>query len=143
VTFNERYLDPQGIKKKRQKLSLFMLELRDENGKMNNIYIHKLKNKFGTKSLPTAELELINSKAYLLGEPEQGVKMISTILNITRIGSCISALGMARRAVAIARDYSHRRSVFSFKLSKQPLHLHTLATLEVSTEFFIYNFDCP
>lgn len=126
-----RSIDPQGIKKKRQKLSLFMLELRDENGEMNNIYIHKLKNKFGTKSLPTAELELIDSKAYLLGEPEQGVKMISTILNITRIGSCISALGMARRAVAVARDYSHRRSVFGFKLSKQPLHLHTLAALEV------------
>jgi putative acyl-CoA dehydrogenase len=130
--------DPQGIKKNRQKLSLFMLELRDENGEMNNIFIHKLKNKFGTKSLPTAELELINSKAYLLGEPEQGVKMISTILNITRIGSCISALGMARRAVAVARDYSHRRTVFGFKLSKQPLHLHTLAALELEVRGCLY-----
>jgi putative acyl-CoA dehydrogenase len=130
--------DPQGIKKNRQKLSLFMLELRDENGEMNNIFIHKLKNKFGTKSLPTAELELINSKAHLLGEPEQGVKMISTILNITRIGSCISALGMARRAVAVARDYSHRRTVFGFKLSKQPLHLHTLAALELEVRGCLY-----
>jgi alkylation response protein AidB-like acyl-CoA dehydrogenase len=31
-------------------LSLFLIELRDENsGKTNGIYVHRLKNKFGTK----------------------------------------------------------------------------------------------
>ncbi len=38
-------------------LSLFYLELRDERSQqLNNIIVHKLKQKLGTKALPTAEV---------------------------------------------------------------------------------------
>jgi alkylation response protein AidB-like acyl-CoA dehydrogenase len=38
---------------------------------------------------------------------------------------------MMRRAIALVRDYAYRRRVFGKLLTEQPLHLHTLATLEV------------
>jgi alkylation response protein AidB-like acyl-CoA dehydrogenase len=38
---------------------------------------------------------------------------------------------MMRRAIALARDYAYRRKVFGKLLAEQPLHLHTLASLEV------------
>ena len=43
-------------------LQLFFVKLRDEQGNLNNIEIIGLKNKLGTKALPTAELELKNSE---------------------------------------------------------------------------------
>jgi hypothetical protein len=46
-------------------LSLFYLEVRDANGNMNNIQMLKLKNKLGTRQLPTAELLIDGAKAFL------------------------------------------------------------------------------
>ena len=43
---------------------MFYLALRDENNQLNGIEIHKLKNKLGTRQLPTAELLLDGTKAY-------------------------------------------------------------------------------
>ena len=58
-------------------LSMFYLELRDENGELNNIQVHKLKNKLGTRQLPTAELNLNGTVAQRIGNPGQGIKLIS------------------------------------------------------------------
>jgi hypothetical protein len=43
---------------------MFFLTLRDENKELNGIEIHKLKNKLGTRQLPTAELLLDGTQAY-------------------------------------------------------------------------------
>lgn len=51
----------------------------------NGILIQRLKSKMGTRALPTAELELEGMRAYLLGEEGKGVKVISSMLNITRV----------------------------------------------------------
>lgn len=50
----------------------------------NGIRIHQLKNKLGTKQLPTAELELKEVRAHLVCPLDRGVNTISHILNITR-----------------------------------------------------------
>ena len=55
-------------------LSMFYLELRDKNEKLNNIQVHKLKNKLGTRQLPTAELNLVGSKSKIIGSEGKGTK---------------------------------------------------------------------
>ena len=45
----------------------------------------KLKDKLGTHQLPTAELLLNGSKAYLISPKGKGIKLVSEMLNITRI----------------------------------------------------------
>ena len=45
-------------------LSLFYVEVRNENGSLNNIDIVTLKNKLGTRQLPTAELLLDGAVAH-------------------------------------------------------------------------------
>jgi len=111
-------------------LSVFFLEIRNAQGDLNNIVIHRLKNKMGTKAVPTAELELCGSRAYLVGEANTGVKVISSILNITRIHNAVSMTGAIRRGVAVARDFASRRQVFGKLLMNHPLHLSTLADME-------------
>lgn len=99
---------------------------------LNGIFIQRLKNKFGTKSLPTAELELSGVRAYLIGKEGQGIQEISTILNITRLYSAASAIGYLGRGLAIARSFARVREVGAGKgkrlmLKDSPLHMNTLA----------------
>ncbi|MCW8397989.1 acyl-CoA dehydrogenase family protein [Legionella sp. PATHC038] len=112
-------------------LSLFYVELRDQMGRLNGIRINRLKDKLGTRALPTAELTLENAPALLVGTAGDGVKKISSLFNITRIYNACCAVGYMRRAIALARDYATKRVAFGHTLSKQVLHLETLANMQV------------
>ncbi|BFZ04646.1 hypothetical protein BsWGS_07685 [Bradybaena similaris] len=114
-------------------LSLFYLELRDENGKMNNIQMLKLKNKLGTKQVPTAELLIDGARAYRLSEEGRGVASMANMLTLTRIHTAMGAASAMRRIVTLARDYATRRVAFGKLLHRQTLHVHTLAGMEVET----------
>jgi len=115
-------------------LSLFLVRLRDEEGRLNQIRIDRLKDKLGTRALPTAELVLEGTPAYLIGGEGRGVKKIATVLNITRLYNACCAVGFVRRGLALARDYATRRYAFGRPLSEQPLHVETLAGLQVDFE---------
>lgn len=120
----------EGASDKREGLSLFYLELRDKEGRLRNIRIHRLKDKLGTKALPTAELSLEGVPAILIGEVGDGVKRVTSMLNITRVYNSVTAIGTMARALALAKDYALKREAFGKKLSEQPLHIETLAALE-------------
>lgn len=100
----------------------------------NNIRIHRLKNKIGTHILPTAELSLESSKAYLLGPLNQGVKNITPVLNITRIYSAVASLGGIRRCLAIATSYADVRAIEGGRrlLKDAPLHVAQLASISLT-----------
>ena len=100
----------------------------------NGIFIQRLKNKFGTKSLPTGELELTGTRGYLIGKEGQGIQEISAILNITRLYSAVSAIGYLGRGLAIAKAYAKVREIGAGKgkrvrLINSPLHVNTLAAV--------------
>ncbi|OSD07275.1 hypothetical protein PYCCODRAFT_1430518 [Trametes coccinea BRFM310] len=99
----------------------------------NNIFIHRLKNKFGTKIVPTAELSIQGATAYLLGQPNQGVKLITPVLNITRTHSAVGSVAYFRKCLAIATAHSNGRAIKGGRqlLRDTPLHVAELAKLHV------------
>ena len=109
-----------------KKLSLFLVEIRDEKGSLNNIEVLRLKDKLGTKAMPTAELELKGVPATLIGEKGTGVKNIATVLNISRLYNSVCATGTIYRLHSLIRDYSEKRVAFGKKLIDHPLHQETL-----------------
>ena len=113
-------------------LSLFYLETHDEQGNYNNIQVERLKDKLGTRALPTAELRLDGTKAYLVGEQGRGVKNITHMLNMTRLYNSVSAISYLRRILALLKDYNSKRYVFGKSLGDQPLHIETVADLETN-----------
>ncbi|KAK4694640.1 hypothetical protein P7C71_g2976, partial [Lecanoromycetidae sp. Uapishka_2] len=94
---------------------------------LNGIAIQRLKSKLGTRALPTAELSLTNTRAYLLGAQGQGVKEISTVLNITRVHNAVTACGLWGRGLAISRAFARVRSVRGTLLIDVPAHVRTMA----------------
>lgn len=95
----------------------------------NNIRIHRLKDKVGTKVVPTAELSLEGAEAYLIGPLNEGVKHIASVLNITRVHSAVGSVGAIRRCLAVATAYSSVRAIGGGRqlLKDNALHVAELA----------------
>jgi acyl-CoA dehydrogenase len=115
-------------------LALFYLETRNARGRPNRIVVHRLKDKLGTRKVPTAELTLDGTAAELVCGATDGVRNIAPMLNITRLWNSITAAALMRRGIALARDYARRRVAFGAPLAEKPLHLDTLAGLQAEFE---------
>ncbi len=115
-------------------LALFYVELRDDHGKMRNIVVNRLKDKLGTRKVPTAELSLEGTPAILVCEDKNGTRNIAPMLNITRTWNAVMAASGMRRAVELARSYAHDRIAFGASLIDKPLHADTLAGIEAEAQ---------
>jgi alkylation response protein AidB-like acyl-CoA dehydrogenase len=115
-------------------LALFYVETRDETGGYNRIQVNRLKDKLGTRKVPTAELTLDGALATPVAGLADGIRNISSMLNITRTwNAVVSTCGM-RRALALCTDYAQRRVAFGAPLSEKPLHKDTLAGMQAEFE---------
>eukprot|EP01104_Vermistella_antarctica_P006383 TRINITY_DN1708_c0_g1_i2.p1 TRINITY_DN1708_c0_g1~~TRINITY_DN1708_c0_g1_i2.p1 ORF type:complete len:633 (-),score=101.40 TRINITY_DN1708_c0_g1_i2:2290-4188(-) len=113
------------------RLSLFLLNTHLPDGDLNHLTVEKLKEKLGTRAVPTAELSLHGTVASLISEEGGGVRSIAPVLNITRLHNAANSVACMRRCVALCRDYATRRVVFGKRLDEQPLHLATLADMDL------------
>ncbi|MDB4885418.1 MAG: acyl-CoA dehydrogenase protein [Gemmatimonadetes bacterium] len=115
-------------------LSLFQVRLRDGAGALQGIEVHRLKDKLGTRALPTAELTLHGTPATLVGGSGNGVRKVAAMLNVTRVYNACCAVAGMRRAVALASDYATGRVAFGRTLAEHPLHVETLAAMQLEVE---------
>jgi hypothetical protein len=125
---------PEGNPAGGKGLALFYLETRGPDGRLNNIVVHRLKDKLGTRKVPTAELTLSGARVEPVGALSDGVRAIAPMLNVTRTWNAVSALSYMRRGLALAHDYARRRVAFGASLEHKPLHLDTLAGVQAEFE---------
>jgi alkylation response protein AidB-like acyl-CoA dehydrogenase len=125
---------PEGNPPGGRGLALFYLETRDEQGRPRNIEINRLKDKLGTRKVPTAELTLDGTPAQLVLGTSDGVRNIAPLLNITRLWNGISAVALMRRGLALAFDYATKRTAFGTTLAEKALHMDTLMQLQAEAE---------
>jgi acyl-CoA dehydrogenase len=111
-------------------LALFYVETRDAQGQLQGIRIERLKDKLGTRKVPTAELTLEGTPAVAVAGTTHGTRHIAPMLRITRIWNSVCACAFMRRGIALAVDYARRREAFGARLIHQPLHADTLAGLQ-------------
>jgi alkylation response protein AidB-like acyl-CoA dehydrogenase len=124
---------PEGNPPGGKGLAMFYVEVRDAQGRLNGIRVDRLKDKLGTRKVPTAELMLDGTRAELVGQPANGTRAIEPMLGVTRLWNSVCAVSSMRRGLALARSYAARRQAFGAPLEKQPLHADTLAALEAET----------
>lgn len=121
---------PEGNPAGSRGLALFHVEPHDEHGRLRDIEILRLKDKLGTRKLPTAELRLNGTPAHPVAGLERGVAAITPMLNLTRTWNSITACALMRRGLALAESYAGSRVAFGRVLAEQPLHRRTLDLLE-------------
>ncbi|MFL6582303.1 MAG: acyl-CoA dehydrogenase family protein [Burkholderiales bacterium] len=125
---------PEGNPAGGKGLALFYIETRNAAGQLDRILVHRLKDKFGTRKVPTAELTLDGTPATAVAGEADGVRNISPMLTITRTWNSVSAVSYMRRGLALARDYATKRVAFGAPLAGKPLHVDTLAGLQAEYE---------
>ncbi len=125
---------PEGNPAGGKGLALFYLETKQENGRPQNIEILRLKDKLGTRKVPTAELILRGTLATPVMGLKNGVRNIVPMLHLTRTWNSISAAALMRRGMALALDYAQKRHAFGASLAEKPLHIDTLARQQAETE---------
>lgn len=119
-------------------LALFFVRVRSEDGHPNHLTVLRLKDKLGTRHLPTAEILLDGTIAHALFGDRDGVRHMATMLNVTRTWNAVCSVAGMQRAIALARDYARRRVAFGAPLSEKPLHVETLADLSAEHEVLSY-----
>lgn len=100
------------------------------DGSLNRIVFRRLKDKLGTRSLPTAEMEFNEATGWAIGEPEDGFKtLMNYVINTSRIHNAANACGMLRRAFLEARNYARQREAFGGAIVGYPLVQETMISL--------------
>jgi alkylation response protein AidB-like acyl-CoA dehydrogenase len=125
---------PEGAGAGTRGLGLFLVPRRLEDGSPNGMFIRRLKDKLGTKSLATAEVDFKDAAAYQIGEPGKGFQhAMDFVINTSRLYNAVGSAGAARRAYLVAWTYARRRRAFGAPIKGFPLVQETLAEMRATT----------
>jgi putative acyl-CoA dehydrogenase len=96
--------------------------------------IQRLKDKLGTRSLPSSEVEFKGARARLVGDEGRGVPTIIEMVNHTRLDCLLGSAAGMRRGVAEAVHHARHRSAFGSPLADKPAMRNVLADLAIESE---------
>jgi len=111
---------PEGAPTGVRGLALFMLPKHRQDGSLNYL-IRRLKEKIATRSVPTGEVELDQSEAYLLGQQDHGVYLILEVLNLSRVANAVGSAALMQRCLAEALQFAEKRVAFDRPIVEHPL----------------------
>jgi alkylation response protein AidB-like acyl-CoA dehydrogenase len=101
------------------------------DGEPNAFAIHRLKEKLGTVSMASAEIEFEEALAYPVGDLDRGFKiMVTDMLNTSRWLNALGDVGMMRRAYVEAASYARHRRAFGRVIGEFPLVRRQVAELK-------------
>lgn len=94
----------------------------------------RLKDKLGSRSLPSSEVEFRGIRGRLVGQEGKGVKAIIRMVNHTRLDCLIGSTTSIRRGTVEAIHHARHRSAFGALLVDQPAMTNVLADLALESE---------
>ncbi|HEY8200034.1 MAG TPA: isovaleryl-CoA dehydrogenase [Actinomycetota bacterium] len=115
-------------------LSCFLLPRVLPDGTRNAFFIQRLKDKLGNRSNASAEIELHEAQAWMVGGEGDGVRTIVEMVNCTRLDCIVGTAALMRQGVAQATHHAAHRSAFGRRLAEQPLMRNVLADLALESE---------
>ncbi len=115
-------------------LGLFLVPRRLPDGSLNRFAIRRLKDKIGTRTLPTAELDFEDALAWQVGRLEDGFRNImSFVINTSRVFNAVGCAAMARRACVTGWTFARHRGAFGTPIAHYPMVQETLADMRSET----------
>jgi hypothetical protein len=138
---------PEGAHAGLRGLAMFLAPKSRTDGSLNGIHIRRLKDKLGTKAVPTGEVDFVDAEAYLMGAERggdgggdagardgRGVNRMMEMVQSSRFGVAIMGLGIMRRSFMEAAIYAHHRQAFGRPIAEYPLVRETLVNMAVEVE---------
>ncbi|MCV7029459.1 acyl-CoA dehydrogenase family protein [Mycobacterium sherrisii] len=134
---------PEGAPDNSRGVANFLVLRTRRDGSRNGVRVRRLKDKLGTRSVASGEVEFVDAEAFLLsGEPSRdagpsdgkGLGRMMELTNAARLGIALFGLANARRALVESLCYARQREAFGSALIDKPLMRRKLAELIVDVE---------
>ncbi len=134
---------PEGAPDSTRGVANFLVLRTRRDGSRNGVRVRRLKDKLGTRSVASGEVEFVDAEAFLLsGEPSagagpsdgKGLGRMMELTNAARLGIALFGLGNARRALVESLCYARQRRAFGGALIDKPLMRRKLAEMIVDIE---------
>ncbi|HTX94647.1 MAG TPA: acyl-CoA dehydrogenase family protein [Mycobacterium sp.] len=134
---------PEGAPDSTRGVANFLVLRTRRDGSRNGIRVRRLKDKLGTRSVASGEVEFVDAEAFLLsGEPTadsgpsggKGLGRMMELTNAARLGIALFGLGNARRALVESLCYAQQRHAFGGALIDKPLMRRKLGEMIVDVE---------
>ena len=111
-------------------LGLFLVPRLLDDGSTNGFYIRRLKDKLGTRTLASAELDFRDALAYPVGDVDKGFKtVVELVLNTSRLMNAVACAGIMRRVFIEAGQYACHRRAFGQAIANFPMVQETVADI--------------
>jgi acyl-CoA dehydrogenase len=121
---------PEGAPSGAKGIAVFLVPRLNRAGDLN-FTVRRLKDKSATRAVPSGEVELNGSEAWLVGDPGQGIYYALEMLTVSRLANAMAAVGIGRKAQAEVLERVRRRRAFGRPLLDQPLVRRDLTDLAV------------
>ncbi len=125
---------PQGAAEGSAGLGLYLVPSHLDDGSSNHYVIRRLKDKLGTRGLPTGETELLGAEALEIAGPPHGFRFMMAALEYSRVHNAVGAAGMQRRALREAVQWAKSRRAFGHTLAEYPMVQNELLGIRVRFE---------
>jgi alkylation response protein AidB-like acyl-CoA dehydrogenase len=130
---------PEGAADGLKGVALFLVPKYRRDGSRNGISIRRLKDKLGTRAVPTAEVDFVDAEAFLLAggghaTDGRGINRMMEMVTDSRHGIAVMGLGIMRRSFLEAAIFAAHRSAFGRRIEELPLVRETLVSMVVELE---------
>ncbi|MFI6514222.1 acyl-CoA dehydrogenase family protein [Spirillospora sp. NPDC050679] len=133
---------PEGAEDGVRGIAPFLVLKERRDGSRNGYRVRRLKDKLGTRSVASGEVEFADAEAFLLapaasrasGGDGKGLGRMMELTNGARLGIAMMGLGCARRSLVESLCYARAREAFGAPLDRHSLMRRKLAEMIVETE---------
>ncbi len=125
---------PKGAAEGSAGLGLYLVPSHLQDGKPNHYRIRRLKDKLGTKGLPTGEIDLLGAEAVEVAAPPDGFRLMMEALEYSRVHNAVGSVGVQRRALREALSWTKSRHAFGHALVDYPMVQDDLLRMRVQFE---------
>jgi alkylation response protein AidB-like acyl-CoA dehydrogenase len=125
---------PQGAQAGGRGLGLFLMPRHLPDGTRNSYRIARLKDKLGSRSMPSGEIIFDGAVAWHLGQIDRGMKQMLEMVNYSRVSHLTRAAGMMRRCLNEALQVARHRNAFGHRVIEYPLMRRQLVKMMIKTE---------
>jgi hypothetical protein len=124
----------EGAEEGTRGLGMFLLPKTLPDGSRNAYRIIRLKDKLGTRSMPSGEVVLEGALAYPVGDLDRGFLQMAEMVNVSRLSNGVRSAGLMRRAWRDAMAVASTRRAFGSPLLNFPLMRRQLDKIRLRSE---------
>jgi alkylation response protein AidB-like acyl-CoA dehydrogenase len=125
---------PEGAPPGTTGLAMFLVPKVLPDGTRNSLTLNRLKDKFGSRSMASAEVTYAGAVAYPVGDLARGFKQMMEMVNVSRLSNAMRSAALMRRALHGALTHARARVAFGRPLAELPLLRAQLVQMVADTE---------